>query len=101
MPSHSKPHQRPPIPQSIAIVRRPLKIALLGPSDARVLDLTGPWEAFSRVNEVLAEQRPDDKPGYQLELATIGASRFIDCFGGLKIQARNFRSLDLDLDTVL
>ena len=92
---------RPPIQQSIAIVHRPLKIGLIGPSDARVLDLTGPWEVFSRVNEVLAEQKPDDNPGYQLELATTSATRFIDCFGGLKIQARNFRSLDPCLDTVL
>jgi transcriptional regulator GlxA family with amidase domain len=74
---------------------------LLGPPEARVLDLTGPWEVFSRVNEVLTEARPNDKPGYQFELATIGPSRSINCFGGLNIQARNFRSLDPDLDTLL
>jgi transcriptional regulator GlxA family with amidase domain len=50
---------------------------------------------------VLTEQRPGDKPGYQLELATTGASRSINCFGGLKIQAKNFPSLDPDLDTLL
>jgi transcriptional regulator GlxA family with amidase domain len=85
----------------MAIVHRPLKIGFLCPPDARVLDLTGPWEVFSRVNEVLTEQRPSDKPGYQFEVATTASSRSINCFGGLTIQAKNFRALDPDLDTLL
>jgi len=87
--------------QLTAVVRRPLKIVLLGPPEARVLDLTGPWEVFSRVNEVLSEQQPGEKPGYQVEVATTGSSRFITCFGGLNIQARTFRSLTPELDTLL
>jgi len=87
--------------QPTAIVHRPLRIVLLGPPNARVLDLTGPWEVFSRVNEVLTEQHPGDKPGYQFEVATAGSSRSINCFGGLNIQAKTFRALDSDLDTLL
>jgi hypothetical protein len=41
--------------------------AALGPPNARVLDLTGPWEVFSRVNEVLTGQHPGDKPGFEVE----------------------------------
>jgi transcriptional regulator GlxA family with amidase domain len=87
--------------QSIAIVRRPLKIALFGPPKARVLQLAGPWEVFSRANDVVAEKRPNDKPGYQFELITIDRSGFIDCFDGLKIQAKDFHGLNPNLDTLL
>ena len=87
--------------QLTAVVRRPLKIVLLGPPEARVLDLTGPWEVFSRVNEVLSERQPGEKPGYQVEVATTGSSRSITCFGGLNIQAKTFRSLAPELDTLL
>jgi transcriptional regulator GlxA family with amidase domain len=86
----------------ITVPHRPLKIGLLGPPEARVLDLAGPWEVFSRVNEVLAEQQPNRQPGYQLALATIDSSRSINCFGELNIKvAGNFRSLDSNLDTLL
>ena len=87
--------------QLTAIVRRPLKLVLSGPPEARVLDVAGPWEVFSRANDVLTEKRPDDKPGYQFELITIDRSRSIACFGGLKIQAEDFRSLSPNLDTLL
>jgi hypothetical protein len=73
--------------ERITVPRRPLKIGLLGPPEARVLDLAGPCEVFARVNEVLAEQQPHRKPGYQLELAAIDSSRSINCFGGLRIKA--------------
>jgi transcriptional regulator GlxA family with amidase domain len=99
-PSRKRQRYRPDAP-ILPLVRRPIKVALLGPTEARVLDLTGPWEVFSRVNEVLTDQRPNDKPGYQFELAAIGPSRSIHCFGGLNIQARSFRSLDHDIDTLL
>ena len=85
----------------MTFLRRPIKIALLGPVRARLLDLAGPWEVLSRVNEVLSEDRPADKPGYQLELACNDNSRSIDCFGGLEIKAKDFRSLDSRIDTLL
>jgi len=99
--SSRKRRRHRPDPPLHPFVRRPIKVALLGPAEARVLDPTGPWEVFSRVNEVLTDQRPNDKPGYQFELAAIGPSRSIRCFGGLNIRARSFRSLDHDIDTLL
>ncbi|HEX3444322.1 MAG TPA: helix-turn-helix domain-containing protein [Chthoniobacterales bacterium] len=97
-----KPTRQTSKQQGITVPSRPLKIGLLGPPEARVLDLAGPWEVFSRVNEVLAEQQPDRKPGYELGLATIGSSRSINCFGELTIKvAGNFRSLGTNVDTLL
>lgn len=86
---------------AVTFLRRPIKIALLGPVRARLLDLAGPWEVLSRVNEVLSESRPADKPGYQLELACSDNSRSINCFGGLEIKAKDFRCLDSRIDTLL
>jgi transcriptional regulator GlxA family with amidase domain len=81
---------------------RPIKIGLLGPHEARILDLAGPWEVFTRANEVLAEQQPNQKPGYDLTLATIDSSKLIHCFGQLSIRVGgNFRSLGTGLDALL
>jgi transcriptional regulator GlxA family with amidase domain len=83
------------------IVRRPLKIALFGPPKSRVLQLAGPWEVFSRANDLLAEKHANDKPGYQFELITMDRSGFIECFDGLRIQAKHFHSLNPNVDTLL
>jgi transcriptional regulator GlxA family with amidase domain len=81
---------------------RPIKVGLLGPREARILDLAGPWEVFTRANEILAEQEPTRKPGYHLQLATIDASNSIECFGRLFLRASgSFHSLDPRLDTLL
>jgi transcriptional regulator GlxA family with amidase domain len=86
----------------ITVPGRPIKIGLLGPPEARILDLAGPWEVFTRANEVLAEQQPNRKPGYHLTLATIDSSKLIDCFGQLSIRVSgDFRSLGPGLDTLL
>src|ERR1700736_804487 len=47
----------------ITVPGRPIKIGLLGPPEARILDLAGPWEVFTRANEVLAEQQPKPETG--------------------------------------
>jgi transcriptional regulator GlxA family with amidase domain len=89
-------------PALITVPGRPIKIGLLGPPEARILDLAGPWEVFTRANEILAEQQPNQKSGYQLTLATIDSSKLIDCFGQLSIRVGgDFRSLGLGLDTLL
>lgn len=81
---------------------RPLKIGLLGPHEARILDLAGPWEVFTRANEILTEKQPNQKPGYDLKLVTIDSSNLIHCFGQLRIRADgSFRSLGTGLDTLL
>jgi transcriptional regulator GlxA family with amidase domain len=86
----------------INVPDRPIKVGLLGPPEARILDLAGPWEVFTRANEVLAEQQPTQKPGYHLTLATIDSSKLIDCFGQLSIKVRGgFRALAPGLDTLL
>jgi transcriptional regulator GlxA family with amidase domain len=89
-------------PALITVPGRPIKIGLLGPPEARILDLAGPWEVFTRANEVLAEQQPNRKSAYQLTLATIDSSKLIDCFGQLSIRVSgDFRSLGRGLDTLL
>jgi len=90
------------MPELITGPGRPLKIGLLGPHEARILDLAGPWEVFTRANEILTEQQPNQEPGYDLKLATIDSSNLIHCFGQLRIRADgNFRSLGTGLDTLL
>ena len=96
-----KPLPRARKHQATVIVRRPLKIALFGPPKSRVLQLAGPWEVFSRANDLLAEKHPNDKPGYQFELITMDRSGFIECFDGLRIQAKHFHSLNPNVDTLL
>jgi transcriptional regulator GlxA family with amidase domain len=91
-----------PKPGPVTVPGRPIKIGLLGPPEARILDLAGPWEVFTRANEVLAQQQPNRKSGYHLSLATVDSSKVIICFGHLKIRVDgNFRSLDPGLDTLL
>ena len=89
-------------PALITVPGRPIKIGLLDPPEARILDLAGPWEVFTPANEVLAEQQPNRKSAYQLTLATIDSSKLIDCFGQLSISVGgDFRSLGRGLDTLL
>jgi hypothetical protein len=81
---------------------RPIKVGLLGPREARILDLAGPWEVFTRADDILAEREPTRKPDYHLQLATIDASNSIECFGRLFLRASGgFHSLDPRLDTLL
>jgi len=88
--------------RSVLIPSRPIKMGLLAAPEARVLDLTGPWEAFSRANEVVAELQSTSEPAYHLQMAAIDGSRSAVCFGGLSIKViGDFRSLDSDLDTLL
>jgi len=69
--------------QSSALIpKRPMKMGLLAVPEARVLDLAGPWEAFSRANEVVAELGSTSEPAYHLKLAAIDGSRSAVCFGG-------------------
>ncbi|MBV8176487.1 MAG: hypothetical protein JO151_18255 [Verrucomicrobia bacterium] len=51
-------------------------MGLLAASEAHVLDLAGPCEAFSRANEVVAELQSASEPVYQLELAAIALHYF-------------------------
>jgi transcriptional regulator GlxA family with amidase domain len=84
------------------VIRKSIKTGLLGPREARILDLAGPWEVFTRANEILTEQQPNQKPGYNLKLATTDFSKLIHCSGQLRIRADgNFRSLGTGLDTLL
>jgi transcriptional regulator GlxA family with amidase domain len=86
----------------VLALRRPLEVVLLGPPDARILDLAGPSEVFSRANEVLAEREPASKPGYKLKIVSIESSSRIDCFGGFRILTTGgFKSLEVNLDTIL
>jgi len=89
--------------QTLALIpSRPIKVGLLAAPEARVLDLAGPWEAFSRANEVVAELQSASESAYQLELAAIDGPRSAVCFGGLSISVTgDFRSLDSDLDALL
>jgi putative intracellular protease/amidase len=89
-------------PSLVTRLGRPLKIGLLAPHQARILDLAGPWEVFTRANEILTEQHPNQKPAYDLKLATIDSSNLVHCFGQLRIRADgSFRSLGTGLDTLL
>src|SRR5260221_2883436 len=65
-------------PALITVPGRPIKIGLLGPPEARILDLAGPWEGFTRANDVLAGRRPDQEPASHLTPATNHSSKFID-----------------------
>jgi transcriptional regulator GlxA family with amidase domain len=86
----------------VTLPDRPIEVGLLGPREARILDLAGPWEVFTRANEILAEREPTREPGYHLQLATIDASNSIECFGRLFLRASgSFHSLDPRLDTLL
>jgi len=67
---------------SALIPKRPMKMGLLAVPEARVLDLAGSWEAFSRANEVVAELGSTSEPAYHLKLAAIDGSRSAVCFGG-------------------
>ena len=83
-------------------LRRPLEVVLLGPPAARILDLAGPSEVFSRANEVLAEREPTSRPGYELKLFSIKSSSSIECFGGLRIlTSGRLQALEVHWDTIL
>jgi transcriptional regulator GlxA family with amidase domain len=93
----TKPGARTPI-----YLARPLRVVILSTADAQPLDVAGPHEVFALTQRKLHEIGQENGAGYQVELVTMGRSRYITGHLGLSIVAgKSYKSVKGDIDTLL
>src|SRR5260370_42607756 len=90
-----------------ASVRRPLsdgplRVVIVTTPDAQPLDVAGPFEVFALVAKKLREIGDDRRNGYEVEIVTMGKSRYVTGALGLSIVAKgSYRAVRGSIDTLL
>jgi hypothetical protein len=80
----------------------PLPVVILTTSDAQPLDVAGPYEVFALAERKPREMEQENGAGYDVELVTMGRSRYITGRLGLSIVAKgSYKTVTGDIDPPL
>jgi transcriptional regulator GlxA family with amidase domain len=84
-----------------AFLARPLRVVILTTPDAQPLDLAGPYEVFALAARKLRETGRE-VGGYDVEIVTMGKSRYVTGRLGLSIVAKgSYKKVTGEIDTLL
>src|SRR5207248_3261731 len=84
------------------VERRGRQVVILASPGAQILDVAGPFQVFTRAEELFSSLHGGASPIYQVHLVSTGARLSLATSCGLSLQAhQTFRQLRAEIDTLL